>query len=143
MSSTTSHIPATPRRSPRELVGLARSLHRADRASLRAAWWAQRAVRRARRQLAGGGIEHLDVPPPPPLPASAGRGVAAVLNRRGERCLVSAAVWQQWHLAHGVARDLIIGVTAPGEDFAAHAWLDHEVDGDPPFVEIARRPAGR
>ena len=116
MSSTTPHIPATPRLSPRELLGLLRSLRRADPASLRAAWWAQRAVRQARRQLAGGGIERLDVPAPPALPSSAGRGVAAVLNRRGERCLVSAAVWQQWHLAHGVARDLVIGVTAPGDE---------------------------
>jgi len=53
-----------------------------------------------------------------------------------------ALVLQTWHAAQGQPRDLVIGVTPPGEDFKAHAWLD----GDPPcehegFIELLRRPA--
>lgn len=66
----------------------------------------------------------------------------AVLRRRSDTCLVRATVRQAWHAAHGVHRDLVIGVTAPGRGFQAHAWLD----GDPPchsegFHELLRRPA--
>ena len=69
-------------------------------------------------------------------------GVAAVLRRRPSTCLEQATVLQAWHAAHGRARDLIIGVTAPKEGFRAHAWLD----GDPQchdegFRELLRRPA--
>ena len=49
----------------------------------------------------------------------------AVLRRRGDTCLVRAIVAQTWEAAHGRRRDVIIGVTAPGE-FRAHAWLDDE-----------------
>ena len=108
--------------------------------SLRAAWWALRAVRVARRQLASGGLENLAVPAPPPLEPSAARGVGAVLRRTDARCLVSAAVWQEWHRAQGSLRDLVIGVTAPGQGFAAHAWLEGQPQGGD-FVELSRRPA--
>ena len=53
-----------------------------DLASLRAAWWARTALRAARRALARGEIREIRLPAPPPLPASAVRGVNALLRRR-------------------------------------------------------------
>jgi hypothetical protein len=80
--------------------------------------------------------------PPPPLPGQAVRGVRAALNRRGHRCVERALVLQAWYAAHGDPRDVVVGVTAPGADFSAHAWLD----GDEPcagerFAELTRRAA--
>jgi hypothetical protein len=51
-----------------------------------------------------------------------------------------ALVLQTWFAAHGDPRDVVVGVTAPGPEFSAHAWLD----GDEPcagerFVELTRR----
>jgi hypothetical protein len=51
-------------------------------------------------------------------------------------------VLQAWDTAHGRCRDLVVGITAPGQGFRAHAWLD----GDPPstsegFRELHRRSA--
>jgi hypothetical protein len=59
-------------------------------------------------------------------------------------CLVRARILQAWYLAHGEARDVVIGVTAPSKGFRAHAWLE----GDPPchsegFEELRRQPARR
>jgi Transglutaminase-like superfamily len=48
------------------------------------------------------------------------------LWRMRESCLVNAIVVQAWDSAHGLRRDLVVGVTGPG-GFRAHAWLD----GDP------------
>ena len=112
-----------------------------DIVSLRAAWWTVRAARRARRQLAHGSLDNLVLPAVPPLPYEGRRAVGAVLRRRSDTCLVRASVRQAWDAAHGVPRDLVIGVTAPGSGFKAHAWLD----GDPPcqsegFHELLRRP---
>lgn len=79
---------------------------------------------------------------PPPLPAGAIRGVRFVLRHRGASCLEAAVVLQRWHAAHGRPVDLVIGVTSPGADFHAHAWLEGEES--PPegtFTEIVRRSA--
>ncbi len=141
MPPTSPGLPPTSSASVRDVTGLLRSLGRADWPSLRAAWWAQRAVLSVRRQLQAGGIERLRVPRAPNVPPSSARGVAAILRRRNERCLVSAAVWQQWHVAQGSRPDLVIGVAAPGEDFHAHAWLDSDPSGGEGFVEISRHPA--
>ena len=110
-------------------------------ASVRAAWWAHRAARRVRSHLAVDGLDQLAVLPPPPLPSGCRRRVVAVLGLRRDTCLVRSAVLQEWDLDHGRPRDLIIGVTAPGPGFRAHAWLD----GDPPAAtdgldEFTRRP---
>jgi hypothetical protein len=119
-------------------------LTRFDPRTIWAAVWTLHAARRVRRQLAQGGIESLAVPRSPPLPNGAIRGVVAVLRRRGESCLVRSAVLQEWHAAHGTRRDLVIGVTAPGPEFEAHAWLEgaplDESDG---FMEISRVEARR
>lgn len=108
---------------------------------MRAAWWAHRAARRARRDLTLDGLDHLAVLPPPPLPGACRPRVVTVLRMRRDSCLVRSAVLQVWDVEHGRQRDLIIGVTAPGPGFKAHAWLD----GDPPaatagFDEFTRRP---
>jgi hypothetical protein len=112
-------------------------MRRVDLPTLRAAWWTVRAARRAPRVG-----ETRALPRVPAVGIEAERGVNAVLRRRSDTCLTRARVRQAWLAAHGVKRDLVIGVRSPGEDFEAHAWLD----GDPPsvhsgYVELARRPA--
>jgi hypothetical protein len=116
------------------------SLRRADLGSLRAAVWAARSIRRARRQLRARAPADVDLPRLPDLPASAGRGVAAVLRRQPHTCLERALVLQRWRAAHGDPRDIVIGVRGPAATFQAHAWLDdEEVDARlGPFVELVR-----
>jgi hypothetical protein len=108
-------------------------------AELRAAWWANGALRHARRQLTGRPLPAVTLSPPDRLPQSARRGVDVVLRLRRPSCLESALVRQSWLAAHGVRRDVVIGVVSPAEDFAAHAWVDG--DGDPQasrFSELTR-----
>jgi hypothetical protein len=84
------------------------------------------------------------VAPPPPLPMGCRRWVVAVLRARGDTCLVRSAVLQAWDAAHGRPRDLVIGVTAPGEAFAAHAWLDGEpASASAGYTEVSRQPPPR
>jgi hypothetical protein len=111
--------------------------------TLRAAWWALRATRDARRQLGSRGFDSVRLEAPPTLPAPAEIGVSAVLRLKNEACLVRAMVRQAWHSAHGSSRDIVIGVRKPGGNFQAHAWLE----GDPPchaegFQELLRVSAG-
>jgi hypothetical protein len=117
-------------------------LTRIGPSTARAAWWTLGAARQAHRQLDHAGLDGLSLAAAPSVPASAALGVRVVLRLRRERCLVRSAVFQAWHLGQGTRYDLVIGVTAPRDDFTAHAWLD----GDPSacrFTEIARRGAGR
>jgi hypothetical protein len=116
------------------------AVRRIDVATLRAAWWTLRATRRAARS--DDPDARLALPRVPAVALHAERGVLAVLRRRSDSCLTQSRVRQAWLAAHGVKRDLVIGVKAPGQDFQAHAWLE----GDPPsshagYVELARRPA--
>ena len=109
---------------------------------VRAAWWAARALVRARRQLKRGGIDAVTLPRPPDLPRDAWRGVNAVVRRVDPTCLERAIVRQRWYAAHGDRRDLVIGVTPPATGFKAHAWLE----GDDPGTieglrELTRREA--
>jgi hypothetical protein len=104
--------------------------------NLRAAWWAIRTARRTRRLLEAEGLDAaLSPPPPPKLPARAERGVKGALRRWNESCLVNAIVLQAWEAAHGRRRDLLVGITGPG-DFSAHAWLegDHVPPADDPGI---------
>lgn len=111
-------------------------------ADLRAAAWTLREHADLRRRLEAEGAA-ATVGPPPPLPAAAARAVRATLRGRRASCLEAAIILQRWHAAHGRPLDLVIGVTAPGPGFHAHAWLEGE-DLRPvePFTEILRRPAG-
>ena len=110
--------------------------------SLRAGAWALRAALSARREVRAGRMPPYALPDVPPLPDSAVWVVQAVLRPRLFTCLVRASVRQAWHAAHGWPRDLIIGVTTPGDDFGAHAWLEgdhsHSVAG---YHELTRRSA--
>jgi hypothetical protein len=108
-----------------------------DIATLRAAWWTDRALRRARTDLGDGALRAVVLPAPPRLPAGAERGVRAVLRRREHSCLERSLVLQRWLAAHGDARDVVIGTTGPA-GFQAHAWLDG--DDDAGYVELARLP---
>jgi hypothetical protein len=115
---------------------------RVDLPALRAALWAVRALRAARRDLKRHGLDGTRVAPPPRLPASARRGVFAVLRRKPNSCLERALVLQRWETSHGAGADVVIGVPGPGDDFVAHAWLETMPDGSPDaFHEILRLPA--
>ena len=117
-------------------------LTRVDLPTLRAALWTVRALRGARRDLSRLGLEGARVVPPPPLPASARRGVLAVLRRVPNSCLERALVLQRWEAAHDAGADVVIGVQGPGEGFVAHAWLESVPDGSShAFREILRLPA--
>ena len=105
----------------------------------RGAWWAWRAVRRARRDLAAQGLSARALAPPA-VPAGARRGVDAVLRRVSPTCLERCLVLQRWLLAHGVVSDVVIGVAKKDGAVVAHAWLAFEED-DPhvqQFQEIQR-----
>jgi hypothetical protein len=113
-----------------------------DLATLRAAWWAELALRRVRRTLRRHGLAHAAVTDPPQLTGDAGRGVLAVLRRKPSTCLERALVLQRWHAAQGTERDVIIAVKGPADNFAAHAWLDGEPDmAVGSFEELLRLPA--
>jgi hypothetical protein len=122
------------------------TLSRSHPQTIRAAWWALQALRRVRAELERSGIDAAAATPTPPaIPGEAVRGVYAVLRRRRATCLERSLVMQAWLAAHGDARALIIGVTPPGENFHAHAWLEGEYPCHPgEFTELTRRgaPAG-
>jgi hypothetical protein len=98
-----------------------------DVPSLRAAAWTLRALVEARWRLRRG-LPRRGVAGPPRLPATAERGVAAVLRRWPATCLERALVRQRWDAAHGSPRQVVIGVRGPGDGFRAHAWLDGAPD---------------
>lgn len=93
--------------------------------TLRAAWWALRAVRRARRDLSRSGLA-ARVSPPPTLPWGSRLGVDGVLRRLEPTCLERCLVQQAWLRAHGVEHDVVIGVASGAQhEVTAHAWLEH------------------
>jgi hypothetical protein len=112
---------------------------RLDPHALRAAWWANHALTNARRALARRELEEIVLATPPRLPATAERGVQAVLRRRSATCLERSLVLQRWHAAHGKRRDVVIGVNGAPADFRAHAWLEGEpLPPDTQFDELVR-----
>jgi len=117
-------------------------VRRIDLPTLRAAWWARRALHRARRGLRSERVTEVAVGPPPALPGSAERGVWAVFRRTDSTCLERALVLQAWESAHGAPRDVVIGVQGSGRELAAHAWLDGDPDGElGAYHELLRVPA--
>jgi hypothetical protein len=108
-----------------------------DVATLRAAWWTWRSLRGTRRRLRRAAYDTVTVTAPPALPDGAIRGVHAVLRRTDPTCLERSLVLQRWLASHGVAQQVVIGVSAPDASFAAHAWLDGEAPV-PPYRELTR-----
>ena len=107
-----------------------------DPIALRGAWWAFLAVRRTRRQLRDRPVEAVRLRPPRRCSDRAERGLGAVVRRLEPSCLERALVLQCWLACRGDRRAVVIGVTAPGPGFRAHAWLDGEPQSE--FQEIAR-----
>jgi hypothetical protein len=108
-----------------------------DIATLRAALWTERALRRARARLRDGELRTVRLPEPPR--GGAERGVHAVLRRREHSCLERSLIMQSWLAAQGDPRDVVIGTTGVA-DFAAHAWLEGDADAAR-YHELARLPA--
>ncbi|WP_254909913.1 lasso peptide biosynthesis protein [Micromonospora sp. NBS 11-29] len=123
----------------RALRALARVTRRHGPLGLALVAWTLLACRRVRRQLARGGLDAIRLPAPPP--GGTDTLVRQALRGGGGNCLESALVRQRWFARRRVTRTVVIGVSAPGADFHAHAWLD----GDPDphrhgLAEILRRP---
>lgn len=117
------------------------NVRRLDPATVRAAVWALRALTRTRRTLKSDGLISPRLPRVPALASSARRGAVGALRRLKATCLERAMVLQAWDAAHDVRRDLVIGVTSPGDGFRAHAWLDGEAPcHEEGFTELVRRP---
>ena len=50
---------------------------------------------------------------------------------------------QRWEAGQGVPVELVVGVTAPGPGFRAHAWLTTDADAEhdhTTMTELLRRP---
>lgn len=110
---------------------------------LRAALWTVRALRVAKRQLRSGPVTEVRVPPPPAVGHHSLSSVRRALRWWPATCLERAFVLQGWLAATGERRDVVIGVTAPGEMFGAHAWVDGEADPYSRSVHELMRVAGR
>jgi Transglutaminase-like superfamily len=109
---------------------------------VRAGLWAFRAAASARRQLRTGNLGQLRLPQAPAVPPTAERGVSVGLRVSRPTCLIDAVVRQQWHLAQGAPREVVVGVGRPAGELQAHAWLE----GDPSceaeaYEELLRHPA--
>src|SRR5262245_38915984 len=117
-------------------------MRRPSPAEALAALWTVRAIVQARRGARRTPVLRIRLSPPPDLPNEAIAGVAGVLCRWEQTCLIRALVLQRWYASHGWPRELVIGVTAPSGGFRAHAWL---ADSDPchsrDFTELLRTPA--
>lgn len=111
-------------------------------AALRGFWWADRALRAARRGLGAGHMFGLVLPTVPRLPAGGTRGVEARLRLRGHTCLEQALVRQRFLASRGDPPDVVIGVRSTATGYVAHAWLEGEDDPSAvEFLELTRLPA--
>ncbi len=109
---------------------------------LRAALWALLSLRDARGQLRRG-IARPVIRNCPKLPVDAGRGVQGVINRLDPTCLERSLVFQAWLTAHGVLRDVVIGIPPGGlsSGETAHAWVDGtDAASATRFLELHRWP---
>jgi hypothetical protein len=86
------------------------------------------------------GLQELALSAPANLRAVDRSAAVAALSLFGASCLERSVVLQRFDAAAGRPRDVIIGVTAPGAAFRAHAWLQGEHQRDGALHEITRRP---
>ena len=120
---------------------LARRLVLLGPRSLATSGWALVQLRRVRGALAAGSLASVVVSVPPRvLPGRARRAAVVALRLGRATCLQRSLILQAWDRAHGRDRAVVIGVTAPGDGFRAHAWLDgdHGCDGGHGFHELLR-----
>jgi hypothetical protein len=115
---------------------------RPTRTQVSAAAWAVHVRFQIGRQLHKVSVEHLERPAAPRLGLDATRGVRVALLMTKATCLERSLVYQSWFAAHGIDRDVVIGVTSPKPGFRAHAWLEEpgqltELD----YTAITRLPA--
>lgn len=100
--------------------------------------WGLDALTTVRRQLAQGGLDQVELPEPDR--SLTGRALDRVLDRQSASCLERALIRQRFAAAHGRERELVIGVSPPGEHFHAHAWLAGDEQRDEDLHELLRRP---
>jgi hypothetical protein len=107
---------------------------------VRAAWWTWRALRSVRGQLRAGAVRDVRVSRPPHVSRGSERAVRVVLRRQQPSCFERSLILQRWFAAQGMAIDVIVGTEGGARDgFAAHAWLDGELQPDGHhYVEILR-----
>jgi hypothetical protein len=69
-----------------------------------------------------------DRPAEPDLELRLARAVALTLNRlpADTRCLAQSLVLTRLLAVRGIATTLVIGVSEPGEEFGAHAWVERD-----------------
>lgn len=104
--------------------------------------WSCAAVGTVRAVLRRDGGVRAPVPPPPMVPPRAVRGVRWGLALRRATCLERSLVMQRWLVAHGIERDVLIGVAKDGGRTLAHAWIaGQEALNDREYVEMTRVPA--
>ena len=114
-----------------------------DGLSLTAAVWAWRTHRDVRKQLRCNGLTGLVVRAPRSVRDRDRRAMRAVLRALRATCLERSLLLQRFDATAGRPRDLIIAVSAPGNGFRAHAWLDGDRQPDRTLHEITRRAAPR
>ncbi len=103
--------------------------------------WTLDALGAVRRQLKETGIEQ-QPPLRRPRRAVTERSVETILQRNAASCLERSLVRQQFYLAKGEKRDLIVGFAPPSEEFRAHAWLSGDSeDGDDTYLILHRTEA--
>lgn len=106
---------------------------------VRAASWTIRSASSARRQLKRGvPPDALTLPSVPKLSSEATVVVRRVTRLFDNTCLERALVLQRWYAAHGQAKPIYVGVTAPLTGFRAHAWLEGEESGQESFTELLK-----
>lgn len=121
----------------RSAAVLAAKVRSLDQATVRAAVWTVRELRRLRRTLGPEGL-NASVRRPPDLPASGVRGVKVAARIGRATCLERSLLLQAWSAAHGRPLDILVGVDTSGDGFAAHAWIP-EYDGQHPQYTVIRR----
>lgn len=97
-----------------------------------------------KREVRKRGLHRARVLPAPVAGLEHTHTVERVLDLTKAACLVRATVLQEWYAAHGVMKDLVIGVSAPSAGFAAHAWLEAPGElTDTRYSELERLQARR
>ncbi|WP_375499246.1 nucleotidyltransferase family protein [uncultured Jatrophihabitans sp.] len=107
--------------------GLAELAHARKGGSAGRDYWTVDSLIAVRAQVEARGLEQIR-PIRPPNRAVTESSMETILQRQGASCLERSLVRQQFHLAKGQQRALIIGFAPSTEAFRAHAWLSGDVE---------------